>query len=134
MGRERTARSSYTPVISVVDDDQSMRSSMKIFLRSLGYVTESFASAEEFLQSGRLRDTSCLISDVRMPGMSGLELQKHLISIGCRIPIIFITAFADGRIRDDAVKAGAVGFLNKPFREENLIACLDEALQNGHAQ
>jgi FixJ family two-component response regulator len=123
-------RMNHAPVVAVVDDDQSMRHSMNIFLRSLGYRSDTFVSAEEFLESGRLRDASCVISDVRMPGMNGLELQKRLVSIGCEIPVIFITAFADNKVREDALKAGAIGFLHKPFREEKLIACLEQAL--GH--
>jgi FixJ family two-component response regulator len=122
-------RMSGTPVVAVVDDDQSMRHSLNIFLRSLGYLADAFASAEEFLESGRVCNTSCLISDVRMPGMNGLELQKRLAAQGCKIPVIFMTAFADNKVREDALKAGAIGFLHKPFREDKLIACLDQALQ-----
>ncbi len=122
---------SSAPIIAVVDDDRSMRHSMRVFLRSLGYFADAFESAEQFLESGRLRDASCLISDVRMPGMTGLELQQRLHAIGCDIPVIFITAFADDKLRDDALKAGAVGFLHKPFREDSLLACLGEALHDG---
>ncbi len=121
---------SGAPIIAVVDDDETMRQSMRLFLRSLGYSAEAFPSAEQFLQSSRLRNTSCLISDIRMPGMNGLELQQRLTSLGCDIPVIFMTAFADNKVRDDALAAGAIGFLHKPFREDKLIACLDRALQH----
>jgi FixJ family two-component response regulator len=116
------------PVISIVDDDASIRDAMKCLVRSLGYVTAAFASAEEFLQSERLHDTSCLITDVLMPGLSGLELQKRLIDEGRRMPVIFITAFPDEGIRNRAMEAGACGFLKKPFDEQSLLGCIDRAL------
>jgi FixJ family two-component response regulator len=117
-----------SPLISIVDDDQSARCSVNFLIQSLGYQTAPFASAEEFLESGHLDDTSCLITDVKMPGMSGIELQQRLSSSGHEIPIIFITAFFEDKLRERALKAGAIGFFNKPFREENLIACLEQAL------
>jgi FixJ family two-component response regulator len=117
-----------TPLISIVDDDQSARCSVNFLVQSLGYQTAPFASAEEFLESGHLDDTSCLITDVKMPGMSGMELQQRLSSSGHEIPVIFITAFFEDKLRERALKAGAIGFFNKPFREENLIACLEQAL------
>jgi FixJ family two-component response regulator len=117
-----------SPLISIVDDDKSARCSVNFLVQSLGYQTAPFASAEEFLESGQLDDTSCLITDVKMPGMSGIELQQHLSSKGHEIPVIFITAFFEDRLRERALKAGAIGFFNKPFREENLIACLERAL------
>ena len=98
-------------------------------MRSFGYGADAFASAEEFLQSDRLNDTSCLILDVNMPGLSGIELQKQLIAQGNRMPIIFITAVPEETTRAKALKAGAVGFLSKPFREEWLINHLDVALK-----
>jgi FixJ family two-component response regulator len=118
------------PVISIVDDDESIRESMRGLIRSLGYVAATFASAEEFLESGRARDSSCLISDVQMPGMSGLELQNQLIVQGHCFPVIFITAYPEANVRARAIKAGALGFLSKPFGEEELITCLDEALND----
>jgi FixJ family two-component response regulator len=117
-----------SPLISIVDDDTSARSSVDFLVQSLGYLTASFASAEEFLKSDCLRDTACLITDIRMPGMSGLELQDQIALSGHEIPVIFITAFSEVKLRDRALKAGALGFLNKPFREETLIACLEKAL------
>jgi FixJ family two-component response regulator len=102
---------------------------MKSLVRSLGFTVCTFASAVDFLQSPRVNDTSCVISDVQMPGMSGVELQSLLIAQGHRMPIIFITAFHEESIRVRAMKAGAIGFLNKPFSGQTLIECLDTALQ-----
>ena len=97
-------------------------------MRSLGYVAATFASGEEFLNSDRVNDTSCLITDVQMPGLDGLELQSRLATMGRHVPIIFVTAFPQERIRARALKAGAFGFLSKPFSDASLIACLDRAL------
>ena len=115
-------------MISIVDDDESVREATKALVRSLGYVADTFASAEEFLQSGRARDSSCLITDVQMPGMNGIELQSRLIEQGYRLPIIFITAYPEQKTRTRALDAGAIGFLSKPFSEESLIKHLAEAL------
>jgi FixJ family two-component response regulator len=114
-------------MISIVDDDKSVRESANSLIRSLGYATATFASGEEFLESGCLSDTECLITDVQMPGMSGVDLQSHLLANGHRTPVIFVTAHPRERLRERALAAGALGFLSKPFREENLIACLDRA-------
>lgn len=116
------------PLISIVDDDESMRESTKGLVRSLGYQAAAFASAEEFLQSDSLDSTSCLIADVQMPGLSGIDLQRWLIDRGVQMPTIFITAFPEEATRVRAVKAGAVGYLGKPFSEESLLKCLDTAL------
>jgi FixJ family two-component response regulator len=118
---------SKTPIISIVDDDESVRESTKALVRSLGYAARAFASAEEFLNSN-LDDTACLILDVQMKGLSGVELQERLIAQGRRTPIIFVTAFPDERMRDRALKAGAIGFLSKPFSDNKLTQCLDSAL------
>jgi len=115
-------------VISIVDDDESVREATKGLIRSLGYVAATFASAEEFLASDRLHDSACLITDVQMPGMNGIELQNCLIAEGHQLPIIFITAFAEAKVRTQALANGAVGFLRKPFSDEKLITCLDKAL------
>ena len=115
-------------MISIVDDDESMRESTKGLVRSLGYQAAAFASAEEFLQSERVDDTSCLIADVQMPGLSGVDLQSWLIARGVRMPTIFITAFPEEATRLRAMRAGAVGYLAKPFSEESLLKCLDTAL------
>jgi FixJ family two-component response regulator len=117
------------PVISIVDDDESVREATKGLVRSLGYAAATFASAEDFLQSDRLHDTSCLISDLQMPGLSGVELQDRLTAAGHRMPIIFVTAFPEERLRLRALAAGACGFLSKPFSDESLIGCLDAALK-----
>jgi FixJ family two-component response regulator len=117
-----------TPLISIVDDDESMRESTKGLVRSLGYKAAAFASAEEFLQSDSVDSTSCLIADVQMPGLSGIDLQRWLIDRGIQMPTIFITAFPEEGTQLRAATAGAVGYLGKPFSEESLIRCLDTAL------
>ena len=115
-------------VIAIVDDDESFRRATTSLVRSLGYTALQFASAEAFLKSGRLHDTDCLISDVQMPGMNGVELQSKLIVLGYRLPIIFVTAFSEIRAQAQALGAGAIGFLAKPFSDEELITCLNAAL------
>ena len=115
-------------MISIVDDDASFRRATASLVRSLGHAVAAFSSAEEFLKSDRVHDTACLISDVQMPGMSGIELQNALLAQGVRLPVIFITAYPESNAREQALAAGALGFLNKPFNEENLITCLDQAL------
>lgn len=119
------------PLVSIVDDDESVREAAKGLVRSLGYSAVTFASAEEFLNSDRLDDTSCLITDVQMPGLSGVELQQHLCDHGHSMPIIFITAFPEEKTRAQVLETGAIDYLSKPFTEENLIGCLDMALR-GH--
>jgi FixJ family two-component response regulator len=117
------------PVISIVDDDESIRVATKRLVKSLGFIGHTFASADEFLQSPCLNDTSCVIADVQMPGMSGVELQKLLIAQGNRTPVILITAFPDDRIRTRAMEAGAICFLSKPCDGSTLIKCLEMALR-----
>jgi FixJ family two-component response regulator len=121
-------RSASRATISIVDDDKSVRDAAKNLVRSLGYEATTFASAEEFLESGHLDDTACLITDVQMPGMSGADLQNHLIAKGDCTPVIFVTAFPECGLRERVLCAGAIGFLSKPFREDSLIACLNKAL------
>jgi FixJ family two-component response regulator len=116
------------PLISIVDDDESMRESTKGLVRSFGYQAAAFASAEEFMRSACVGDTSCLIADVQMPGLSGIDLQSWLIARGIRMPTIFVTAFPEEGTRVRAMTAGAVGYLDKPFSEESLLKCLDTAL------
>jgi FixJ family two-component response regulator len=116
------------PLISIVDDDDSVRGAVASLIRSVGFVARSFASAEEFLQSPELNETSCLISDVQMPGINGLELQSRLASQDRRTPIILITAFPEPHIRQAALKAGAICFLKKPFDGRALIHCVNRAL------
>ena len=119
------------PVIAIVDDDELFRRATTSFVRSLGYGTASYDSAEAFLKSDRVSDADCLITDVQMPGMTGIELQDRLIAQGHSVPVIFITAFPEMRARAQALAAGAVGFLAKPFDDHNLISCLNEALARG---
>jgi FixJ family two-component response regulator len=117
-------------VISIVDDDDAVRSGIECLLKSLDYTVHTFASAEEFLKSSQLHQTSCVISDVRMPGLSGIDLQALLHAEGHHIPVIFITAHPDEHTRERAMRAGAVCFMNKPMSEADLIHCLDRALKN----
>ncbi|MGA7810042.1 response regulator transcription factor [Bradyrhizobium sp.] len=116
------------PIISIVDDDASQRIATARLLRSMGFAAYVFASAREFLLSPRLSDTCCLIADVEMPGMSGLKLQEELIAQGNTTPVMFMTAFPEDRIRDQAMRAGAIGFLAKPFDETQLLECVERAL------
>ena len=129
--KQRLHHVPHVPVISVVDDDASVRAATTRLLKSLGFTAHAFASANEFLQSPRLRDTSCLIADVQMPGMSGVQLQEYLIAQGHSTPIIFITAFPEDSIREQAMNAGAICFLSKPFDGARLIECVDRALKRG---
>ena len=115
-------------LISIVDDDDSLRNSLYNLIRSVGFGVQGFPSAEAFLNSNQPGDTACLILDVRMPGMSGLDLQRQLVADNSRIPIIFITSHADDDARARALEAGAVAFLYKPFREEALLKAIDSAL------
>jgi FixJ family two-component response regulator len=117
------------PVISVVDDDASIRAAINNLLRSLGYVVHVFPSAEAFLQSAQLNNTWCVIADVRMGGMSGVELQSRLRGEGNRVPFVFITAAPEESVRARALEDGAICFLTKPFDEANLIGCLDRAVE-----
>lgn len=117
------------PVISIIDDDNTARRAMTNLIRSLGYVVAAFPSAEAFLQSGRLDDTDCLITDLQMPGLSGVDLQDALLARGNKTPVIFVTAFGEERVRRQALDAGAIAFLSKPFEEESLIAHIQCALQ-----
>ncbi len=119
------------PVISIVDDDESMREATSALVRSLGFSVATFASAEDFLESDHVDDTSCLITDVQMPGLSGVELQSRLIADGRDMPVIGVTAYPEESIRTRMLEAGAVGFLSKPFNDERLIDCLATALKRG---
>jgi FixJ family two-component response regulator len=115
-------------LISVVDDDDSVRESLSGLIRSVGFGVMVFASAEEFLTSDHLPDTDCLILDVRMPGMNGLDLRCRLATSHCRIPVVFITAHGDEEARQRALNGGAVEYLLKPFSEEALLNAIDAAL------
>ena len=119
-----------TKLVAIVDDDDLMRSALQGLLKAVGLPAQAFASAEEFLQSGQQRLTACLIADIRMPGMSGLELQAKLNAEHCRIPTIFITAHGDAKMRMQALRAGAVEFLAKPFNDEVLLESVRAALES----
>src|SRR5262245_32764104 len=120
---------SNLPLISVVDDDESVRESLEALVRSVGFRVMVFASAEEFLTSDRLADTDCLILDVHMPGMNGLELQRELAAKHFAMPIIFITAHGDEKSRQRTLNKGAADYLFKPFSEEALLNAIDAALK-----
>ena len=120
---------SKPPLIAIIDDDASVRATTDSLVRSFGYVVHTFASAEAFLQSNRLDDFACVITDVQMPGMSGVQLQDHLRAQGCRIPFVFFTAFPDEKSRAQALAAGAVCYLTKPFDGDSLVQCFHDALK-----
>ena len=120
---------SESKFVSIVDDDDSVRGTLQELLRSAGFCSRAFESAEAFLGSGNQRETACLITDIRMPGMSGLELQARLNAEHCRIPTIFITAHGDEEMRFKALRDGAVEFLPKPFDDEVLIESVRAALE-----
>jgi FixJ family two-component response regulator len=119
-----------TKMIAIVDDDDSIRRALQGLLESAELPAQSFASAEEFLQSSQRHQIACLIADIRMPGMSGLELQAKLNAERCKIPIIFITAHGDEKLRMQALRAGAVEFMAKPFDDEALLESVRVALEN----
>jgi FixJ family two-component response regulator len=116
-------------IVMIVDDDESIRRAARRLIKSYGFPVETFASAEDFLSSGRLHETACLVLDVQMPGLNGLELQSRLITDGNQVPIIFITAFNDENARAQALKAGALGYLVKPFEEADLLTAINVALR-----
>ena len=125
---QRTAILPQVPVIAIIEDDASVRTATQSLVRSLGFAACTFACAEEFMQSPRLNDASCVIADVQMPGMSGVELQTLLIAEGRHTPMIFMTAFHDEGVRARAMKAGAICFLSKPVDGQILIECVYKAL------
>ena len=116
-------------LLAIVDDDESVRSALQGLMKAAGLEAETFGSAEEFLNSGLHRRIACLITDIRMPGMTGLQLQEMLNAERCRIPIIFITAHGDAKMRLQAMRAGAVEFLAKPFDDEILLDSIQAALE-----
>jgi FixJ family two-component response regulator len=118
------------PLISIIDDDDALRRSLENLIRSVGLRAQGFSSAEAFLSSNQVHETRCLVLDVRMPGMSGPELQRQMAVANSHIPIIFITAHADDAQRTQALEAGAVAFLHKPFYEEELLNAIEAALKN----
>ena len=116
-------------MVAIVDDDDLMRSALQGLLKSVGLPAQVFASAEEFLKSGQQKEVGCLVADIRMPGMSGLELQAKLNADQCKIPTIFITAHGDEKMRMQALRAGAVEFMAKPFDDEALLESVRAALE-----
>ena len=118
-------------LVSVVEDDRFFRESMRRLMRSLGYSVEAFPTAADFLASPRLTETGCLIADVHMPAMTGLELHRRLIEAGYAIPTIFVTAYPDEDVRARALKDGVVCYLRKPVEQEQLLRCVRAALHSG---
>jgi FixJ family two-component response regulator len=124
------ATNGKTKLVAIVDDDDLMRSALQGMMKAVGWTAQAFASAEEFLKSGQQHQTACLIADIRMPGMSGLELQARLNAEHCRIPTIFITAHGDAKMRMQALRAGAVEFMAKPFDDDILLESVRAALES----
>jgi FixJ family two-component response regulator len=124
------AKERKTTLVAIVDDDDLVRNALQGLLKAVGLPSRAFTSAEEFLTSGQQHKTGCLIADIRMPGMSGLELQATLNAEHCRIPTIFITAHGDARMRMQALRAGAVEFLAKPFDNQALLDSVRAALES----
>lgn len=116
-------------LIAIIDDDDSVRGALLGLMKEAGLSAKAFASAEEFLDSGQQRQTACLITDIRMPGMSGLDLQARLNEENCHIPTIFITAHGDAKMRMQALRSGAVEFLAKPFNDDVLLESVRAALE-----
>jgi FixJ family two-component response regulator len=124
---------SKTDLVAIVDDDELVRQALESLLKAAGFMTETFASAEDFLDSIPMNSTACLILDVRLPGMSGIELQRRLRAKNNGVPIIFVTAHGDASTRGRAMEDGAVGFLNKPVRRQTLLDAIHAALEYGQA-
>jgi FixJ family two-component response regulator len=122
------------PFIACVDDDRWARDALQGLLRTSGFTAEVFSSAEEFLQSDRLDETACLITDLHLRGISGLQLQSRLAALDYCIPIVLITAFPNDRVREQALRAGAVCFLDKPFDADDLLTCIRSALRGRHGE
>jgi FixJ family two-component response regulator len=118
-------------LISIIDDDQPYRESMRKLIMLLGYTVEAFPSAADFLASRHLPETACLIADVHMAGMTGVELHRHLVDAGYAIPTILVTAYPDVVVRDQALKDGVVCYLSKPVDDEELERCLRSVLKRG---
>lgn len=122
---------SKQPLVAIIDDDESVRVATDSLIRSFGYIVHTFSSAEEFLRSDRLDDFACVMADVQMSGMSGVQLQDHLRARDYRVPFIFFTAFPDEQARAQALAAGAICYLTKPFGGDSLIQCLQDAVKTG---
>ena len=119
----------HLPVISIVDDDEPVREATKSLVRSLGYKVETFGSAAEFLELAQVEDTDCLVTDVQMPGLSGVELQNRLISDGYYMPTIFISAFPNTQIEQRVLQSGAIAYLRKPFNDDELLEHIETAVK-----
>ena len=124
---QETRRARTMNLIAIIDDDESVVSGLEGLVRSLGYLACTFTSPQDFLMSSERGVASCVVTDVQMPDMSGLELQRILVADGLMLPIVFITAFPEDRIRNEAFQAGACGFLSKPFSAQDLATCLEDA-------
>lgn len=119
-----------TGIVAIVDDDEPLREALGSVMKAAGFSARAFPSAEEFLASPHRENTSCLILDIRLPGMSGLELQKRLLDANCPVPIVFLTAHGDASLRDSVMKAGASGYLNKPVRSDALLKEIRTAIEH----
>jgi FixJ family two-component response regulator len=126
---EQTGKVLQIPMIAIIDDDEEVRVATENLVQSYGLAAHTFASAEAFLDSSLVDETACLITDVQMPGMSGIDLQNTLLMQGCNVPMIFITAFPEEHLRRQAEASSGLGFLTKPFDARSLMACIDKALQ-----
>jgi FixJ family two-component response regulator len=127
-GSNRGPKLPRTAVIAIVDDDHSVREALTGLVRSLGYGAMAFERAEDFLKSKRRRSVSCVIADVQMPGITGLELYQRLSASGKPVPTILITAYPDDGVRERALSTGVIGYLSKPFDDDDLLACVRSAL------
>ena len=119
---------SNEPRIAIIDDDESLRLALVGFVRSLGYRATGFASADEFLAAGAAGTSDCIVTDIQMPGLSGIDLKHHLTRAGCRVPVIMVTARTEPALHERALASGALCLLRKPFTDDALIGCLERAL------
>jgi len=126
---EISSTAAAAPIVAIVDDDEAVRAALDNLLQSLGLEVAAFASAEAFLASPARRSAACLIADMQMPGMSGLDLQDHLRAAGSPLPVILMTAFPENHVRRRATDCGALGFFAKPFESRALIECIEKALR-----
>ena len=129
MRRTREAQVQKAPLISIVEDDEAVREGLTDLIKSMGFGAESYSSASDFLKSADRRITSCLIADVQMPEMTGLELHDRQVKLGDNIPTILITAFPNDRDRKWAARSGVICYLAKPFNDDDLFACIRSALE-----
>ena len=129
LGTKTVNRAATVGLVGIVDDDESVRNSISSLLRSAGYKTLAFESAEAFLDSGLISDADSLVLDVKMPGLSGVELQRRLTELKHMVPIIFVTAHADDEVREVALAQGAIAFFAKPFNDETLLSALSSAVE-----